>query len=95
MQHVLPIREPHGVTPHITIETTHLDRYQEKVPAFCSRCPWEMHLFVFGALKTHTHTPNMVRIYSHGTGLISLLCGTASISKVWPACGQHTIQHTE
>jgi len=92
MQHVLPIREPHGVTPYITIETTHLNRGKEKVSAFCSRWQWEMHIYVFGALKTHTHTKHGT--YSRGTGLINLLCGTASIRKVWSACGQHTIQHT-
>jgi len=86
MQQVLPIREPHGVTPHITIETTHLNRGKEKLSAFCSRCQWEMHVYVFGALKTHTKHD----IYSRGTGLINLLCDTASISKVCSACGQNT-----
>jgi len=41
----------------------------------------------------NTHTKH--GIYSHGIGLINLLCGTASINKVWSACGQHTIQYTE
>jgi hypothetical protein len=79
MQHVLPIREPHGVTPHMMIKTTHLNRGKEKLSAFCSRCPWEMHVYVFGALKKYTHTK--YGMYCHGTGLINLLCGTASIKK--------------
>jgi len=58
MQHVLPIRELRGVTPHMTIKTTYLNRGKENISAFCSRCPWEMRVYVFGALKTRT--PNMV-----------------------------------